>query len=426
MVELNPALGPFDDFYMKNKNLVYHFINKVIGRTRSFRDSSISYEDFVSVGTLAFMHAYRYFDPSMGSQFSTYVGPVIMGHIKRFLRDTHPIHLSRPMYSTYSFLFKHDLLDKSIEYILEHFKEDLLRITGLFEDKLLPLLITEAKKLSLSMYNPTSFDQVLSVSDNLFVKDMIVSPSDETSRYWSLVDDFASRLSKKNALLFKLAASEMTQAEIGQRLGVSQVQVSRLLAKLKPIFKTYLSEEEETPSFQIGHSSPIIKPKEVFGPMPKIADSVIDEIITLLKTTKLPATQIASKFPNVPYYRVAALARLNRSPELRKEINALCGLENAKRTQKIRNAKKVTVEKPAEDKPEVQVIEVVKPDLPASEPVSNESSSDDIVFTFNARANKKGLTAAEAKQIFAQADSFFSMVPEGQKVNLKFELSSGE
>ena len=70
-----------------------------IGLVRSvalrFKDRGVDYEDLVQIGSLGMLKAIRSFDLSLGTSFSTYAVPLIMGEIRRFLRDDGLIKVSR-------------------------------------------------------------------------------------------------------------------------------------------------------------------------------------------------------------------------------------------------------------------------------------------------------------------------------------------
>lgn len=72
----------------KNLGLVHHIVRRFTGR-------GYDAEDLFQIGTIGLMKAIDKFDVGLGLQFSTYAVPMIMGEIKRFLRDDGPIKVSR-------------------------------------------------------------------------------------------------------------------------------------------------------------------------------------------------------------------------------------------------------------------------------------------------------------------------------------------
>ncbi len=96
--------------YSKNQELLLLAINGDEGATEElmannlglvrsialrFKDRGVEYEDLVQIGAIGMLKAIRSFDVSKGTQFSTYAVPLIMGEIKRFLRDDGLIKVSR-------------------------------------------------------------------------------------------------------------------------------------------------------------------------------------------------------------------------------------------------------------------------------------------------------------------------------------------
>ena len=73
---------------MENDALIRFVVRKFTGRGKE-------YEDLYQLGRIGLVRAVQNFDAHFDVRFSTYAVPVIMGEIRRFLRDDHPIHISR-------------------------------------------------------------------------------------------------------------------------------------------------------------------------------------------------------------------------------------------------------------------------------------------------------------------------------------------
>ena len=65
---------------------------------RRFRDRGAEYEDLYQYGCIGLMKAVDRFDANYNVRFSTYAVPIIMGEIRRFLRDDGPVHISRSIH----------------------------------------------------------------------------------------------------------------------------------------------------------------------------------------------------------------------------------------------------------------------------------------------------------------------------------------
>ena len=67
-------------------------IRGIVGR---FRSRGVEYEDLLQIGSIGMLKAIRSFDMERGTQFSTYAVPLIMGEIRRYLRDDGPVKVGR-------------------------------------------------------------------------------------------------------------------------------------------------------------------------------------------------------------------------------------------------------------------------------------------------------------------------------------------
>ena len=79
-----------DGLVQENMGLVYMVAKR-------FADRGVEMEELVQLGAIGLIKAVDKFDPKMGYSFSTYAVPLIMGEIRRFLRDDNMIHVSRQL-----------------------------------------------------------------------------------------------------------------------------------------------------------------------------------------------------------------------------------------------------------------------------------------------------------------------------------------
>ncbi|MBO4429608.1 MAG: sigma-70 family RNA polymerase sigma factor [Clostridia bacterium] len=82
--------GALDELVRQNMGLVKNIARRFVGR-------GTDYEDIVQIGTIGMIKAARSFDESYGTVFSTYAVPLIIGEIRRFLRDDGIIKVSRDL-----------------------------------------------------------------------------------------------------------------------------------------------------------------------------------------------------------------------------------------------------------------------------------------------------------------------------------------
>lgn len=201
-----------------------------------FRNKGVDFDDLFQLGCMGLLKAVYNFDESFDVRFSTYAVPMIIGEIKRFLRDDGEIKISR--------IIKYNALK------ISKFSETFLAKNGVeptaqqiataldisVEDVVLAL---DSNKMTVSLYD--SVDDGQDKSQSLIEK--IPSPETEDDRVEKLyIKELLSRLQERERTLIILRYfRDKTQGEVAKILGVSQVQVSRLenkiLKKLKDIAK---------------------------------------------------------------------------------------------------------------------------------------------------------------------------------------------
>ncbi len=206
---------------------------------RRFRGRGEDPEDLFQLGCEGLVKALERFDPSFGTRFSTYAVPLIIGEIKRHLRDDGPVHIPRRAKETAKKAWR--------------VQEELLKATGrtptaaevaevLGLDPAEVAESLEAAKLPLSLFRETGGeggDDALYLVDQLAARgDVAATSAGRPSRGWfedgGVLDAVALREAlgrldeRARDLLVLRFFQDRTQAEVGQAMGVSQVQVSRL------------------------------------------------------------------------------------------------------------------------------------------------------------------------------------------------------
>lgn len=209
-----------DEFIAANLSLVHSLANR-------FRGRGIEYEELFSAGSLGLVKACDNFDESRGLCFSTYAVPVILGEIKRLFRDGGAVKLSRSL--------------KELSLKIQKAREELSKggreptISELAEYlKISPEEAAEAVQASAPPLSLTAFDKDnANESDNAVVLEIPVESAES-----SLIDKLALRqclekLPKDDRTLIILRYfRSKTQAETGELMGLSQVQVSRRERKI--------------------------------------------------------------------------------------------------------------------------------------------------------------------------------------------------
>lgn len=206
-----------EKFAICNMRLVLSVVQRFKGRKENI-------DDIFQVGCVGLMKAIDNFDVTLGVKFSTYAVPMIIGEIKRFLRDTNSIRVSRSL--------------RDIAYKTLKAREELLRETTdepSVED-ISKLLDVPIKEVALAME---------AISDPVSLGDPVYNDGDDTIYLQDQVSD--DRISEDiwvenlnlNEALKTLNAREKeivnlryfvgkTQMEVSEEIGISQAQVSRL------------------------------------------------------------------------------------------------------------------------------------------------------------------------------------------------------
>ncbi|WP_411102871.1 SigB/SigF/SigG family RNA polymerase sigma factor [Streptomyces sp. cmx-4-9] len=217
--------------YVRN-TLIEMNLSLVQFAARRFRNRTdgTDIEDVIQVGTIGLIKAIDRFDPSLGNEFTTLALPYITGEIKRHFRDTSwAVHVPRRLQELRMRLAqgKEELsavLDRSptVKELAAHLE--------LSEDEVVEGLVAAAGHSSQSLdteaddgdNSPRPLAEVLGEDDSAM----------ELFEDLHTLAPLLERLEGRERLILQMRfGQEMTQAQIGERLGISQMQVSRLLSR---------------------------------------------------------------------------------------------------------------------------------------------------------------------------------------------------
>ncbi|UOF89166.1 RNA polymerase sporulation sigma factor SigG [Fodinisporobacter ferrooxydans] len=206
------------------EKLVNGNLRLVLSVIQRFNNRGEYVDDLFQVGCIGLMKAIDNFDLSQNVKFSTYAVPMIIGEIRRYLRDNNPIRVSRSLrdiaykaLQVRDSLTNQNLREPSIVEISEAMevpKEDVVFALDAIQDPV-------------SLFEPIYHDG----GDPIYVMDQI---SDENNQDISWVEEIAIReaLQKLNEREKKILAMRFfegkTQMEVADEIGISQAQVSRL------------------------------------------------------------------------------------------------------------------------------------------------------------------------------------------------------
>lgn len=199
----------------ENTGLIWSIVKR-------FKNRNYELEDLFQIGSIGFIKAVKRFDIGFGTKLSTYVVPMILGEIKRFIRDDGSIKVSRSLKELATKV--RELKEKSEK---EHGKE-------LSLEDLSKLLNVDKEDIVLAL-DATSYvesiDKNIGDDDSCTVGDKIASDSDDYEKLINSItlDKLTNCLDEKEKkVIFYRYYREMTQIQIAEFLGTSQVQISRI------------------------------------------------------------------------------------------------------------------------------------------------------------------------------------------------------
>lgn len=214
----------------ENVGLVWSMVRRFLGR-------GCEAEDLFQIGTIGLMKAIDKFDVSFDVKFSTYAVPMIMGEIKRFLRDDGMIKVSRTLKET-NMKLRAASERLSLELGRDATMEEIARDTGIgMEDLALameacteveslskPINRTDGSVTTLGEHLPGEEDGTEQIVNQLVTKQLLES------------------LDKEERKLIELRYFEnKTQTELAGVFGVSQVQISRMEKKILQRMRSLLA-----------------------------------------------------------------------------------------------------------------------------------------------------------------------------------------
>ncbi len=221
--------------------LVQRYAHLVRACVRPYRASPEPAEDLMQAGYLGLVKAIGNFDPRAGDSLAAYAAPCVSGEIKRHFRDKRwQIHIRRPLQELLA-----EIRAASAELAQQHghapADAELADLLGVTEDD-----IRQARQAGLafaaaSLDAPVSgADDAAPLADLLGEDDQAVEHAIDMAAVRTHLEDLPEREQRILNLRFY---GNLTQAEIGQRLGISQMHVSRLLTRALAYLRTQLTGE---------------------------------------------------------------------------------------------------------------------------------------------------------------------------------------
>lgn len=228
-----------DKLVLENIGLVYSVSRRFAGR-------GYELEDINQIGTIGLIKAIDKFDDSFDVRFSTYAVPMIAGEIKRFLRDDGMLKVSRSLKENGYRIKKAS--DKLVSQNgREATIEELAAATELsVEDVVMALEAnTDVESIYRTIYqndgNEVYLVDKLSGSSGDTVKDEFAGAQEQLLNSILLEQLLAELDELEGKLIMLRYFKEMTQTQVADKLGISQVQVSRLEKKILKKLRGYIT-----------------------------------------------------------------------------------------------------------------------------------------------------------------------------------------
>ena len=218
------------EFIRGNLRLVLSVIQRFYGRGENA-------DDLFQIGCIGLIKSIDNFDLSQNVQFSTYAVPMIIGEVKRYLRDNNSIRVSRSV---------RDLAYKAIQFKERYTKEKGKEPTI---EEIAKELGVEREEIAFSfdaIQDPVSLQEPIynDGTENIYIIDQI-KDTKNTDELWTENMTIAGALEKLNdkekMIVSKRFFDGRTQMEVAEEIGISQAQVSRLeksaIAHIKRLYK---------------------------------------------------------------------------------------------------------------------------------------------------------------------------------------------
>ena len=209
----------------------------VLSVIQRFHGNGENADDLFQVGCIGLMKAIDNFDRSLDVKFSTYAVPMIIGEVRRYLRDNNAIRVSRSLRDiAYKAIYAREMYIK--EKDKEPTMEELAEILEMKKEEIVYALDAIASPLSL--YEPVYQEG----GDTLYIMDQV---SDKKNKEETWVEHIAlkeamDRLGERENHIIRLRFFEgKTQTEVAEEISISQAQVSRLEKAALKSMRNYLS-----------------------------------------------------------------------------------------------------------------------------------------------------------------------------------------
>lgn len=209
----------------------------VLSVIKRFSSSNENVDDLFQIGCIGLIKAIDNFDSSLQVKFSTYAVPMIIGEIRRFLRDNSSMRVSRSLKDTaYKAIYARETLTR--QNAKEPTLEEIAKEIGISKEDIAYAM--DAIQNPMSLYEPIFTDG----GDTLYVMDQISdkkNKEDTWVEHLSLSEAMKKLNSREHEIISLRFFEGKTQMEVADMIGISQAQVSRLEKNALRSMRAYLT-----------------------------------------------------------------------------------------------------------------------------------------------------------------------------------------
>lgn len=236
-----------DELFESNKKLVFFVVSRMLNNSSNINDVGvIDREDMEQMGMIGLWKASKNFDSSTGFKFSTYAVPAITGEIINSVRENHgSIKVPRKAKQASKVIAKRIQDGEELPTVQDIYKEFELSLS----DSRIALELLEIKLISTEIpvkaygNNRDMYLSDIIADENAYFEEKIIK-NEELKEVLSILDG-------RERQIFYYTMAEVTQKEIAKKLGISQVQVSRIYRRAINKAKKYYEvlNNENQPQF---------------------------------------------------------------------------------------------------------------------------------------------------------------------------------
>jgi RNA polymerase sporulation-specific sigma factor len=220
---------------LAKETLIEHNVSLVKCIVKRYLGKGVDYDDLFQIACMGFLKAISGFDEGFGVKFSTYAVPMIAGEIKRFMRDDGAVKVSRAMKQ----------MAKEINLFIEEYTIETGRQPSVKEiaerfslDESETVFIMGSSKMPLSLFGGSEFKDG---KERELIETLSTPDDQEEMLDKMLLRGAIEELPERERKIIVLRYfRDMTQSEVAEKIGVSQVQISRIESRILKEFREKL------------------------------------------------------------------------------------------------------------------------------------------------------------------------------------------